>query len=244
MKNNQYFTLKLGRDMFVIQLIWAFWFLVIQGGIVLVTWLIFSRQIEGTYSVYLFTQIFSIVMMIFAMIMGGGYLKDMVRNGITRRDGFYAIAISAVMLSAVMTIISLIITATAYSLGLEMSMNVVNSFGAFMTYVTAQFIILLQFYVIGWLIVIGFSRYRFFGGIIAIFIGVLIVGLFSVLSPIDIDIDIFTTVIDGIPFINIPNNLEAINLTNWWFIAVSFLTSGAILFAIRLASKHMPVSIE
>ncbi|MDV2686442.1 hypothetical protein RYX56_18905 [Alkalihalophilus lindianensis] len=172
---------KLSLDLFYIQMKWSLWYIPITFIIYLII-VQFVPEVEemGLSFISFFYEPSKIYMLVIGIISCFAFLGYFVRNGLTRKDYFIGSAIAAtgvafslMMISAILTGILLWIgTFTAYSpLNGHVAFLDTNSF--WIAPVVSLSLIILCYYIGGWIIAVGFYRFGGWGGfgfiLIAIF---------------------------------------------------------------------------
>ncbi|MGN8647288.1 hypothetical protein ACTNEO_14770 [Gracilibacillus sp. HCP3S3_G5_1] len=187
--NNTMF--KVTRDLFLIQMKWTFWYMLVILAFFLIIPL-FTAEMELNFlsTVYTSTKVY---MLVIGIISSLAFFTHYVRNGITRKDYFSGSAIAAAGLSISIMVIASIINGILYMIEplkayLPDNANIgfLDMTSTWIIPVVVFSLIIFGFYQAGWLIIAGYQRYGGWGCIGFILIALLYVSLIDLLWEGDI----------------------------------------------------------
>ncbi|ABR50034.1 conserved hypothetical protein [Alkaliphilus metalliredigens QYMF] len=235
---------KLSLDLFYMQMQWSFWYISIILIIHLILQLVLPRFVPDVEEINLsfmimFFQSSKIYMAIIGIIACYSFLPFFVKNGITRRDYFIGSSVAAVGVSFSILLVSAVITVVLQFLApiLGYSPNIVpvaflDTTSLWIVPIISLSLIILCYYIAGWVIAVGFYRYNNLRRI-----GFIAIGLFYV-SVTDL-------IWEGglshplIAKLNIPFPDLSIGLS----VGVTSLLIGLGLWFIRSLTKRIPIKL-
>ncbi|QGH32880.1 hypothetical protein GI584_01900 [Gracilibacillus salitolerans] len=187
--NNTMF--KVTKDLFLIQMKWTFWYMLV----VLVLFLIiplFSVKMELNFLSTMYTST-KIYMLVIGIISSLAFFAHYVQNGITRKDYFSGSAIAAEGLAFSIMFIASIINGILYIIEplkgyLPDNANIgfLDMTSTWMIPMLVFSLIIFGFYLAGWLIIAGYQRYGGWGCVAFILIALLSVSFIDLLWEGDI----------------------------------------------------------
>lgn len=252
---------KVAKEMFWVQLSWTLWFLgivLVVNIIRVITSINQNTEVDNLYnSIFIAGTIYMLVIGIIAIT----FLPHYVENGVTRKDYFKGTVLAAIGLSIVIPISTYIIwqiqlAISKYvvtmnfqevdfnSIALETEGNIISDVILsiiFTPYVDPQehtllalfiFIVnLLTYYVLGWLISVGFYRFNIVIGLAFIITALIIL----------ICVDTFMRMSLGLPVLYNMINIELLPSALPFFVALLLIIGS--LFAIRFLTKRVAIKI-
>ncbi|AKL96574.1 hypothetical protein CACET_c31300 [Clostridium aceticum] len=232
---------KLALDLFGIQMQWSLWYI----PVVLIIHFIVLRFVPDVEErdlnlIYFVFQPSKIYMLIIAILSCFSLMGYAVKNGITRRDYFWGSAVAAVGVAFSIMILAAILAGVLELFGLFTAYSSVTNSIAFLDTssiwivpVLVLSLILLCYYIAGWIIAVGFYRFGGLVGIGFVAIALLFVSIADLLwegelsHPLAVSLDI--------PFANpsIPFSITA-----------TLILIGLGLWLVRILTKRIPIKVE
>ncbi len=166
-------ALKIGADLYKIQMKWALWFLLIVLVVQFALLILVPEPEIRDLSYLMFTfQPTKIFMLICGMIVIFAFFTLFIKQGVTRKDFFAGMAIAGVWLAFTMIIISALIAGILMFIGnftplfSDMTTSTfLNTQSDWIVPILALSLIILVYYLAGWMIGIGFYRFGGLGGL-------------------------------------------------------------------------------
>lgn len=232
---------KLGFDLFYIQMQWSLWYI----PIVLISYFLvlrFAPNIEerNLNLIYYIFQPSKIYMGVIAIISCFAFMGYSVKNGITRRDYFWGSALASVGVAFSIMILSAILAGILEVLGLVQtyssiidSIVILDTTTLWIVSILSLGLILLSYYIAGWIVAVGFYR---FGGIIGI--GFVVVALLFVSITELIWEGEVTHPLGALFEISLPGLSVSVSI----LVSLTLIAIG--LYLIRYLTKRVAVKIE
>ncbi len=231
---------KIAFDQFYLQIRWSLWYI----AIVLVSYMVIHfipevQQRELNFISFIF-QSTRIYMLVIGIIMGLYIFPYFVKNGVTRKDVFAGSALAAtgialgimVIAAAVNWVFQLITPFIPY-ISTGTYLDFLGATSHWVIPVIALSLIILSYYIAGWIIAVGFYRYSGGGGVLFIAISIILVGLIDLLWGIGLAFPLVDNL--DIPFPELTHTQSMIAAVVLVILALGF---------IRLVSRDMPIKLE
>ncbi|GMA09386.1 hypothetical protein GCM10025886_25390 [Tetragenococcus halophilus subsp. flandriensis] len=239
MKNKNHSNIaKLAFDFYIMQMQWSLWYLGIATVIILIIPLFLSQtndwQLNFVENIYSSSKIYLAIIALFSCF---GMLGYMVKNGVTRKDYFYGTAIAAIGVSFSLMIITTIISAILYWVGYQPDLQTtsfLNTTSTWFVPILSLSIILLGYYIAGWVIAVGYYR---FGGLKTV--GFILLSL-SYVSVID-------WLWEGeiiYPFFSKTLSFSLNGIPIFYSFSITLILIGLALLLVRLMTKRIPIKVE
>lgn len=231
LKNNST-KFKVAFDLFYTQMVWSLWYIPVVLVIYLVRNFIPNADIENFNLASAIFQPSKIYMLVIGIITSFAFLSHYVKNGITRKDYFIGSAIAAASVAISIIVLSIIPNEVFRLFGWSTSITDIGLNGtSIWVYPIALSLILVSYYVAGWIIAVSFYK---FGGVGALFI------------PLAILIICLTDLLWGLPitgpaaFLNIslPETSPLLSMVS------TFVLIGLGLWIIRMITKEITIDPE
>ncbi|WP_163582905.1 hypothetical protein [Gracilibacillus saliphilus] len=225
--NNTIF--KVTKDLFLIQMKWTVWYMLVVLAIFLIIPL-FREEIDLNFlsTMYSSTKIY---MLVIGIISSLAFFAHYVQNGITRKDYFSGSAIAAAGLAVSIMFIASIINGMLYIFNPLENYLPDNVNIGFLDMTSTWFIPVLVFslnifgfYLAGWLIIAGYQRYGGWGCVAFILVSLLSVSLMDLLWEGDISYPLINLLSTPTP--NLP-------------IAVSLICTIILVATVLLLIRHL-----
>ncbi len=176
---------KVSKDVYLLQMLWA---LLVLGAIVLIHFLlgIFVRDLAwiDRSALSALANPIQVFMLIFGIIGGAYFLKHFIRHGVTRKHCFAGVLISGVLAVVSLQIVALLLTFLSYGIEAlapyEAGRETIAYLGQERGYLVSMIVnaaLTLVYYIFGWLIGIGFYRYKVLRGFAFILLAVFVLGI-------------------------------------------------------------------
>lgn len=165
---NKKFISKVAKDTFAVQFNWALWFISIVFAIFVVArFFVSDIQEMDVNFLGISAPSSKIFMLICGILVCFGFLEFFIGFRITRKQFFYGITISSILISIALTIVTVLLQGLAHLIDTLTPINFGNlglfEDGSFIT-IMKHIILLVSYYAIGWLISIGYYRFGGLGG--------------------------------------------------------------------------------
>ncbi|OIJ11462.1 hypothetical protein BKP37_15590 [Anaerobacillus alkalilacustris] len=229
---------KISIDLFSIQMKWSSWFIAIVFAIYLIVHG-FVEKLDENFISFIFRSS-KIYMLIIGIVSCFAFLTYFVKNGITRKDYYTGSVIAAtlvgfsIMLIAtiITSVLTLIETYTTISFGSAYIHFVEQNSSWLLSFVTFSLIII-SYYVAGWIIALGFYRFGGWGGFGSILIAILYMSLTDLLWEGDLSHPLAALLKISKPTMSLPSSILG-----------TLLLLGLGLFIIRKITKRIPIKLE
>ncbi|KHF41695.1 hypothetical protein [Halalkalibacter okhensis] len=234
-------TSKVAFDLFAIQMKWSLWYI----PIVFVIYLIvehFVTEVEemGLSFMSFFFEPTKIYMLVIGIISCLAFLTYFVKNGVTRKDYFIGSSIASAGVAFSLMLISVIVTGILLLLGTFTTYSPLTNQVAFLD--TNSFwviplisfsLIVLCYYIGGWIIAVGFYRFGGWGGLGFILIAILFLSLTDLLWEGELTHPLANYLNLTIPALSIFSSIIG-----------TLLLIGVGLFLIRKVTKRIAIKLE
>ncbi|PRO64504.1 hypothetical protein [Alkalicoccus urumqiensis] len=226
---------KAARDLVYMQGQWALW---VVGIMILIyaALQLFSREpdLEAMSAAAFVFQGATIFMLVCGILSCYGFLPMLISFGLTRRHYFLATAVSALVLSALMmagAAVLSVVFSLAFGFGTGGALAFAES--ASLLQVPVYVLIIYVYFLAGWLISLGFYRWRMWGGFPAIAAALLLMAAMEYVWNFNTPQPFFT-------FLSDMNQLPAAGLA----LTVTLLLAAGVTYGIRAASAAVPVKVK
>ncbi|GAA4075534.1 hypothetical protein [Amphibacillus indicireducens] len=228
---------KLALDFYSMQMKWTFWYLIVVFALSIIASFFLSDITEWergiVESIYSASKIYLAIVALFTCFAMLGFS---VKNGITRKDYFHGTAIAAIGLSFSIIIIGSILS-FIFSLfdfdALSSGVSFLDTRSTWIVPIGSLSLILLSYYIAGWIIASGYYRFGGLKTISFVMIGISFVSIIGLLWEHGIEYYIESTLLfstDNIPII--------------YKFGVTLALIGLALWLVRLITKRIPIKIE
>ena len=229
--------IKLAIDTYIMQMKWTFWYLIVILALSVVASIFLSDSAKWELgiveSIYSASKIYLAIVGLFTCFAMLGFL---VKNGITRKDYFYGTAIAAVSLSfsiiMIASIASFIVGLFDFEI-LSSSVSFLDPNSTWIVPIISLSLILLSYYVAGWIIATGYYRFGGLKTIGFIAIAISLVSTIGLLWEGGMDYQFNSSPVystDNIPIIY-----------KFW---ITLALIGLALWLVRLITKRIPIKVE
>ncbi|WP_026690526.1 hypothetical protein [Alteribacter aurantiacus] len=172
---------KIAVDLYFIQMKWVAWYLpIVYAFYFAVVWFVHEPELRSMSLLTFTFQTATIFMLVCGILSSLAFLPMYVKHGVTRRSYFQGAFLSSLGLT--MTIIGItaigtwiisFINITVFS---EIQLSPLGENSWLLT-MSAYFLVVTIYFLVGWLVGLGFYRYGGAGGFVTILVGLLIVSL-------------------------------------------------------------------
>ncbi|ADU28526.1 hypothetical protein [Evansella cellulosilytica] len=182
-------TFKVATDLFLIQMKWSLWFIPIVFAIYLIVIPLVPNleELDLNFLAFQF-QPSKIYMLVIGILTCFAFMSHYVKYGVTRNDYFYGAALAAIGVAISITVTSAILAGILQFTGTFISfspgtanMEFIHSSSTWLVPIIVYSLIIITYYIAGWLIAIGFYRYGGFGGMGFILISITFITLIDLL---------------------------------------------------------------
>ncbi|QDI92283.1 hypothetical protein EPH95_14710 [Salicibibacter halophilus] len=232
---------KVATDLFITQMKWTLWYIPILLVVYLLLYLFTPEmQAENWNLMSVIYQPTKIYMLVIGLLTIMAFLTYYVKNGITRKDYFVGssiaatgVAFSIMIISAILAgILALIGSFTTFDPGTS-QMDFLNTTSVWLMPVLVYSLIILCYYIAGWMVISGYYRFGGWGLLGFIGIGVLYISAVDLLWENDWTLPLMR-------FSNIPMPVLSLSVS----LVCTLLLIAVGLWVVRLTTKRMPVKPE
>lgn len=205
---------KLTLDLLYVQIQWAAWIFPIIF-IVYIALNRFSPETPSQFTTYMSSIVSSsrVFMLIFGILSCFSFLPYFVNLGVTRKDYFAGTAISSVLLAIVITTFSALITFLIQLTGLikgsstRASLDFLDSSSVWLVPILVACLLILSYFIAGWIISIGFYRSGFLGKVGSILLAFMFLSLTNLLWEGDLSLPLISRFNIPFPAISTPTSM-------------------------------------
>ncbi|WP_313235579.1 hypothetical protein [Sporosarcina ureae] len=172
---------KIGADLYLFQMKWVAWYLpILYVAYFAIVWFFDEPDIRSMSLLTFTFQTTTIFMLVCGIISSSVFLTTYVKYGVTRKSYFQGALLSAIGLAITVIGLTTILTWLVRVLNINVFKEVVlSSLGVnswLLTSVSYFFVVMIYF-LVGWLIGLGFYRYGGAGGFVTIVVALVVVSL-------------------------------------------------------------------
>ncbi|PID23217.1 hypothetical protein CSV61_01850 [Sporosarcina sp. P3] len=180
---------KVATDLYLGQMKWVAWYLpIVYVAYFAIVWFLDEPDIRSISLLTFTFQTTTIFMLVCGIISSSAFLTTYVKYGVTRKSYFQGALLSAIGLAITVIGLTTILTWIVHVLNINVFKEVVlSSLGVnswLLTSVSYFFVVMIYF-LVGWLIGLGFYRYGGVGGFVTIIVAVVVVSLYDLLWLFD-----------------------------------------------------------
>lgn len=172
---------KIATDLYLVQMKWVAWYLPIVYFVYFAIFLFINEPEIRSMSLLTFTfQTATIFMLVCGILSSSIFLPMYVKQGVSRKSYFQGAFLSAIGLAITVigltTILTWIVSVFNINVFKEVELSSLGVNSWLLTSVSYFFVVLIYF-LVGWLIGLGFYRYGGFGGFVTILVAFVVVSL-------------------------------------------------------------------
>ncbi|WP_017754056.1 hypothetical protein [Calidifontibacillus oryziterrae] len=172
---------KVTVDLYLVQMKWVAWYLpIVYVCYFAIVWFLNEPEIRSISLLTFTFQTATIFMLVCGIISSSAFLRMYIKHGVTRKSYFQGALISSIGLAITIIGITAILTWVISLLKMNLLTEVVLSplgINSWLLTSISYFIVIMIYFLTGWLIGLGFLRYGGSGGFVSIVIALIIVSL-------------------------------------------------------------------